>query len=161
MTTDFLTYAVTPAEWLHQPGYPALFILSFLASTLLPVGSEWLLALMLVKGYPVATTVATATTGNCLGAITTWMIGMYGGEWLIGRVLRISPPELEKARGYYQKYGIFSLFFSWLPIIGDPLCLIAGIMRINFWPFLLLVSSGKLIRYLVTAWLTLWGSGQV
>ena len=160
MTTDFLTYAVTPGEWLHQPGYPALFILSFLASTLLPIGSEWLLALMLIKGYPVAATVATATFGNCLGAITTWLIGIYGGQWLIGRILRISPPELEKARGYYQRYGIFSLFFSWLPIIGDPLCLIGGIMRINFWLFLLLVSSGKLLRYLVTAWLTLWGVGQ-
>lgn len=156
-----MTYAVTPGEWLHQPGYPALFTISFLASTLLPVGSEWLLALMLAKGYPVAATVATATLGNCLGAITTWLIGMYGGQWLIERVLRISPRDQEKARGYYQRYGVLSLFFSWLPIIGDPLCLIGGIMRINFWLFLLLVSSGKLLRYLVTAWLTVWGTGQV
>lgn len=156
-----MTYAVAPGEWLQQPGYPALFIISFLASTLLPVGSEWLLALMLANGYPVAATVATATLGNCLGAITTWLIGMYGGQWLIERVLRISSRDQEKARGYYQRYGVFSLFFSWLPIIGDPLCLIGGIMRINFWLFLLLVSSGKLLRYLVTAWLTVWGTGQV
>lgn len=148
------------AQWLQQPGYPALFILSFLASTLLPIGSEWLLVLMLVKGYPLAATVATATFGNCLGAVTTWVIGIYGGEWLIGRVLRISPQQLEKARAYYRRYGIFSLFFSWLPVIGDPLCLVGGIMRISFWPFLLLVSSGKLARYLATAWLTRWGMGQ-
>ncbi|KAA0891278.1 YqaA family protein [Oryzomonas rubra] len=142
-------------DWLNQPGYTALFALSFLASTLLPLGSEWLLVLMLVKGYEPLTAVATATAGNYLGAVTTWLIGMYGGRWLIETVLRISQEQEERARSRYRRYGAFSLFFSWLPVIGDPLCMVGGMMRINFGLFSVLVASGKLLRYAVTAWITL------
>ena len=63
------------ADWLRQPGYPALFAVSLLASSLLPLGSEWLLALMLTQGYQPTTTVAVATLGNTLGACTTWAVG--------------------------------------------------------------------------------------
>jgi membrane protein YqaA with SNARE-associated domain len=142
-------------DWFSQPGYAALFLLSFLASTLLPLGSEWLLVLMLANGYEPVPVVATATVGNYLGALTTWLVGIYGGEWLIGKVFRVSAKQQERAREQYRRYGAFSLFFSWLPVIGDPLCLVGGMMRINFWLFTLLVASGKLVRYAVTAWLTL------
>jgi membrane protein YqaA with SNARE-associated domain len=142
-------------DWLNQPGYTALFALSFLASTLLPLGSEWLLVLMLVKGYEPLTAVATATAGNYLGAVTTWLIGMYGGRWVIENVLRVSPEQEERARSHYRRYGAFSLFFSWVPLIGDPLCMVGGMMRINFGLFSVLVASGKLLRYAVTAWITL------
>jgi membrane protein YqaA with SNARE-associated domain len=142
-------------DWLNQPGYIALFMLSFLASTMLPLGSEWLLVMMLVNGYEPLSTVAIATTGNYLGAVTTWMIGMYGGRWLIERVLRVSPAEQERARNRYRRYGVYSLFFSWLPVIGDPLCLVAGMLRVNFGLFSILVASGKLARYAVAALITL------
>jgi membrane protein YqaA with SNARE-associated domain len=146
-------------DWLNQPGYGALFALSFLASTLLPLGSEWLLVMMIANGYEPLASVATATTGNYLGAVTTWLIGRYGGHWLIERILRISPEQEERARGHYRRYGVFSLFFSWLPVIGDPLCMVGGMMRINFGLFSVLVASGKLLRYAVTAWITLKISG--
>ena len=152
---QFLTYTVALHDWINQPGYVSLFLLSFLASTLLPLGSEWLLILMLAKGYPALSTITVATAGNCLGAFTTYLAGIYGGTWLIERVFRVSKEQQERARAYYQKYGRFSLFFSWLPLIGDPLCLVGGMMRINFWLFALLVASGKLLRYIVTAWITL------
>ncbi|QEM66837.1 DedA family protein [Geobacter sp. FeAm09] len=142
-------------DWLNQPGYMALFTLSFLASTLVPLGSEWLLVLMLTRGYEPLATVAAATAGNYLGAVTTWLIGMYGGRWLIERVLRVSPEQEERARSHYRRYGAFSLLFSWLPVIGDPLCMVGGMMRINFGLFSVLVASGKLLRYAVTAWITL------
>lgn len=151
----FLTYVVTLHEWINQPGYAALFTLSFLASTLLPVGSEWLLVLMLANGFPAPATIMAATAGNYLGAATTYLVGLYGGRWLIERLFRVSAAQQEQARAYYRRYGTFSLFFSWLPIIGDPLCLAGGMMRINFWLFTLLVASGKLLRYIITAWITL------
>ncbi|MDD2500321.1 MAG: DedA family protein [Geobacter sp.] len=141
-------------DWLKQPGYPALFLLSFLASTLLPLGSEWLLALMLVKGYDPATSVLTATVGNSLGACTTWLVGRYGGNWLLGRLFRISHQQRQRAEAWYQRYGILSLLFSWLPVVGDPLCLVGGLLKIRFTPFLLLVGVGKLVRYAAVAWLT-------
>ena len=145
--------------WLHQPGYVTLFTVSFLASTLLPLGSEWLLVMMLVSGYEPLTTVAVATAGNYLGAVTSYLIGMFGGEWLIVTVLRVSPEQQERARNHYRRYGIFTLLFSWLPLVGDPLCLAGGVLRINFWLFTLLVASGKLVRYAVTAWIALRVSG--
>ncbi len=152
---QFLTYIVTLHEWLNQPGYASLFLMSFLASTLLPLGSEWLLIMMLTGDYDPLPTVAVATVGNFLGAVTTYLVGMGGGKWLIERVMRISPHQQERARQQYRRYGVFSLFFSWLPVVGDPLCFVAGMLRVNFGLFTLLVISGKLARYVVTAWITL------
>lgn len=142
-------------EWLNQPGYASLFFMSFLASTLLPLGSEWLLVMMIAGGYDPLSSVAVATGGNYLGAIVTYLIGIWGGGWLIEKVMRVSPPQQERAMRYYRRYGSFSLLFSWLPVVGDPLCLVGGMLRINFGLFTLLVASGKLVRYAVTAWITL------
>jgi len=150
----FLTYLVTQFPLLQQPGYPALFVLSFLASTLIPLGSEWLLALMLIKGYDPASIVLTATVGNTLGACTTWLVGRYGGDWLLARLFRISDLQRQRAKAWYQRYGILSLLFSWLPVVGDPLCLVGGLLKIRFLIFLLLVGLGKLARYAAVAWLT-------
>ncbi len=146
-------------DWLNNPGYVPLFFMSFLASTLLPLGSEWLLVMMLTGGYDPVSTVAVATVGNYLGAVLTYLIGAGGGSWLIEKVLRVSPGQQERARQYYRRYGSCSLFFSWLPIVGDPLCLVGGMMRINFGLFSLLVASGKLARYAVTAVVALAAAG--
>jgi membrane protein YqaA with SNARE-associated domain len=151
----FLTYTDALHNGLNQPGYGSLFLLSFIASSLLPLGSEWLLALMLLKGYPPLATILTATTGNYLGALSTYLIGFLGGEWLIIRILRISRQQQERARGFYRRYGICTLFFSWLPVIGDPLCLVGGMMRTDIRLFTILVASGKLARYAAVAWICL------
>ena len=152
---QFLTYTVALHDWLNQPGYLALFSISFLASTVLPLGSEWLLVMMLANGYEPGSTVATATFGNYLGAVTTYLVGLYGGNWLIEKVLRVSPFQQERARNHYRRYGVYSLIFSWLPIIGDPLCMVAGMLRVRFGLFTLLVVFGKLVRYAATAFITL------
>jgi len=142
-------------DWLNHPGYLSLFFLSFLASTLLPLGSEWLLVMMLTGGYDPVSTVAVATVGNYLGAVLTYSIGMWGGNWLIGKALRVSPQQQERARNQYRRFGAYSLLFSWLPVVGDPLCLVGGMLKINFGLFSLLVASGKLARYVITAVVTL------
>ena len=136
-------------------GYLALFSLSLLASTLVPVGSEWLLAALLLKGSDPILAVATATLGNTLGACTTYGIGLWGAPLVIGRVLRISPAEQARAERLYARYGVWSLLFSWLPVVGDPLCLAGGILRVRFGQFLLLVATGKLARYVMVALVTL------
>jgi membrane protein YqaA with SNARE-associated domain len=118
-----------------------------------------LLVMMLAGGYDPLSSVAVATVGNYLGAVVTYLIGIGGGRWLIEKVMRVSPPQQERAKQYYRRYGAFSLFFSWLPIVGDPLCLVGGMLRINFGLFTLLVASGKLVRYAVTAWITLAAAG--
>jgi len=151
----FLTSTVFLYDWLNQPGYLSLFSLSFLASTLIPLGSEWLLVMMLVKSYPPLGVILIATAGNYLGALTTYLIGVWGSEWLISRVLRISAEDRRRAGERYRRYGAVSLLFSWLPVIGDPLCLIGGIMRTNFWLFTALVAAGKLCRYAAVDWIAL------
>lgn len=133
-------------------GALSLFALSFAAATLLPIGSEWLLATLLLKGGDPVLLVATATLGNLLGAMTTWLVGRYGGDFLIRRCLRIDVATQKKAEERYARYGLWSLFFSWVPLIGDPLCLIAGIFRVRLTVFIPLVGGGKLGRYLLVAW---------
>jgi membrane protein YqaA with SNARE-associated domain len=142
-------------SFLASHGYPGLFVLSFLASTLLPVGSEWLLVLMLLKGSDPLAAVAVAAVGNYLGGCTTWAVGVWGGPFLVRRILRIDPAAEAAAERFYRRYGAWSLLFSWLPFIGDPLCLAGGILKVGFIRFSLLVFTGKLIRYAGVAWLTL------
>lgn len=152
---SFLTYLVSLSPVLQQPGYPALFLISFLASTLLPLGSEWLLVIMLLNGYDPFMAVGVATFGNTLGACTTWLVGRYGGDWLLARFFRISQQQHQRAEDWYRRYGSISLLFSWLPVVGDPLCLVGGLLNIRFPVFVLLAGGGKLARYAVVAWLTL------
>ncbi len=140
---------------LFQHGYPALFLLSFLAATLVPLGSEWLLLAMLLKGADPVAAVATATVGNTLGACTTYWIGLRGGTFLVRRVLRLGEEELARAHRLYDRYGSWSLLFSWLPVIGDPLCLVGGVLRVRPPKFLALVLAGKLARYSVLGLVTL------
>jgi membrane protein YqaA with SNARE-associated domain len=144
-------------HFLFAYGYPALFVMSFLASTLIPLGSEWLLVAMLLNRCDPFTTVTVATLGNTLGAGTTWLIGIYGGHFLIRGVLRIDAAAEASAARFYRRYGIWSLLLSWLPVIGDPLCLAGGILKVGFGRFFLLVFAGKLARYMVLTWLTLGG----
>ena len=136
-------------------GYLALFLLSFLASTLVPLGSEWLLVALLLNGHNPGLSVGVATAGNTLGACVTYGIGLYGGPFLMGKVLRIDEAARQRAERLYARYGSWSLFFSWLPIVGDPLCLVSGILKVRFGFFFVLVLSGKLIRYVCVGLLTL------
>jgi membrane protein YqaA with SNARE-associated domain len=145
-------------DWLFGYGFLSLFLLSFLASTLIPLGSEWLLIAMLLAKYDPTRVVAVATAGNYLGALTSYWIGLYGGEFLKVRVLRMDDKASGRAERLYQRFGSYSLLLSWLPIVGDPLCLVGGVLRVRFLRFSLLVFSGKLARYTAVAWLTLKGA---
>jgi membrane protein YqaA with SNARE-associated domain len=145
-------------DWLTGYGFFSLFLLSFLASTLVPLGSEWLLIAMLIARNDPIKVVAVATAGNYLGALTSYWIGLYGGDFLKVRVLRMDVEATRKAEGVYRRFGAYSLLLSWLPIVGDPLCLVGGMLRVRFIRFSLLVFSGKLARYAAVAWLTLKGA---
>jgi membrane protein YqaA with SNARE-associated domain len=144
-------------DYFGDNSYAALFLVSFLASTILPLGSEWLLVTLILNGNDPALSVIVATAGNYCGACTTYWIGIYGSSFLITRLLRIDENARKRAERFYAKYGSWSLFFSWVPIVGDPLCLVGGLLEVGFIRFSLLVSSGKLVRYVVVAFLTLAG----
>lgn len=143
-------------DFLAGNDYPALFLLSFLASTVIPLGSEWLLVTMLLERRDPLLSVALATVGNYLGACTTYGLGIYGGPFLIRKVLRIDEAAEKRADRFYGRYGSWSLLLSWLPVVGDPLCLVGGLLRVGFARFSLLVFAGKLTRYAFVAWMTLY-----
>ena len=143
--------------WLLENGCPALFLLSFLASTLVPLGSEWLLAILLANNFDPTIVVPVATVGNTLGALSTYVIGLWGGPYLVRQVLRISHNSQLRAQRYFNRYGCWVLLLSWVPILGDPLCLVGGVMKTGLWRFVLLVAIGKLLRYMVVAKLVMQG----
>jgi membrane protein YqaA with SNARE-associated domain len=135
----------------NSPSLPLLFILSFLAATVLPLGSEWLLVVMLAQDFPPEKTVLVASLGNYLGACTTFAIGLWGSEFVIEKILRIDARQRQRSEKLFTRYGSWALLLSWLPIVGDPLCLLAGVFRTGFLRFSLLVFTGKLARYTTLA----------
>ena len=144
-------------ELLTTHGYPALFLLSLLASTLIPLGSEWLLIALLFKGLDPVSLVATASIGNFLGACTSYWLGIFGSRFVEGKLLRMDREDSERAERLFARFGSWSLLFTWLPVVGDPLCLVAGVLRISFHRFALLVFTGKAVRYAVVAWAAIEG----
>ena len=132
--------------------YGSLFLASLLAATLIPAQSESLLAgLILAGGQPVAVLVAVASLGNILGSVLNWLIGRGVERFRERRWFPVSEKQLERAQQHYQRFGYWSLLLAWVPIIGDPLTLAAGIMREPLWRFLVLVSIGKIGRYIALA----------
>jgi membrane protein YqaA with SNARE-associated domain len=125
-----------------------LFISAFAASTILPMSSEVVLGGLAAAGTSDrALLLVVATAGNTLGAVVNWGIGRYAASWR-GRLPSLKEAEFERASRWFNRWGIWCLLFSWLPVIGDPLTLVAGVLRTAFVPFLLLVFAGKAARYL-------------
>jgi membrane protein YqaA with SNARE-associated domain len=115
---------------------------------------------MILRGFNPEHTVLSATFGNYLGACTNYFIGIWGSDFLTEKLLRIDTRQQERAKNIYAKYGSGSLLFAWVPVIGDPLCLLAGVFRISFFKFSLLVFVGKFFRYAILAFLILQGKGN-
>lgn len=136
--------------------YIGLFVAAFGAATLLPMQSEAVLVGMLLSDkYVASTLLAVATFGNVLGSVVNWVLGRSIEQLRHKRWFPVSESKLEKARQSYLRYGRWSLLLSWVPIIGDPLTMVAGVMREPLWSFLLIVTLAKGVRYFVLAAVTL------
>jgi membrane protein YqaA with SNARE-associated domain len=133
-------------------GYTGLFLASFLASTILPFGSEGILAYLISRGFNLPAVVVVASVGNFLGACTSYYIGLKGRSF-VEKYLRIDSKEIEKAEKYFSKYGSYVLLFTWLPMIGDAFTVAGGLLRLKFWIFSVFVFTGKFLRYLAVAYL--------
>ena len=136
--------------------YGGLFAVAFLAATILPAQSEIGLAGLLLSGdYSVALLIAVASLGNTLGAVVNWALGRWIEHFRDRKWFPAKPEQLDKAVGWYHRYGRWSLLLSWVPVIGDPLTLAAGVLREPFWSFLVLVAVAKTVRYLIVSGITL------
>ena len=129
--------------------YFQLFIISFLAATILPLSSELVLSTMLLTdSFDKYLLLVVASFGNILGSSVNWYLGkkiliFKDNKWFPANERQIAKGEI-----YFKKYGIWSLLLAWVPIIGDPLTVVAGILRVKFFTFLLLVSISKISRYI-------------
>ncbi len=135
--------------------YFYLFCSALIAATLFPLSSEALLSTLLYQDYSPLLLWLVATTGNTLGSCINWYVGKWCLHLQDKKWFPISAAQLARAQTRFQKYGLVSLLFAWVPIIGDPLTLLAGVMRVQFWTFLVLVAIGKGLRYGVVIWVAL------
>ena len=124
-----------------------LFVSAFAASTILPLSSEVVLAaLARSDSSEPGLLLAVATVGNTLGATANWALGRYAVSFRT-RFVSLDEAKYQRASRWFNRWGAWCLLFSWLPVIGDPLTLIAGLLRIGLLPFVLLVLIGKAARY--------------
>jgi membrane protein YqaA with SNARE-associated domain len=130
--------------------YLSLFIISFLAATILPFSSELTLAgLIATSNYDNIFLLIVASLGNILGSVVNWILGFYSRNLSKKKWFPFKDEQIEKSSKWFNKFGRWSLLFAWVPIIGDPLTLAAGLLGVKFIEFLILVSIGKVGRYLL------------
>ncbi len=132
--------------------YAGLFSLAFVAATILPAQSEAaLVALLVGDQYPVSGLILAVSLGNILGSLVNWLLGRGIERFRDRRWFPVSSAALDRAIGWYHRWGRWSLLLSWAPVIGDPLTMVAGVLREPLWSFLLLVAIAKTVRYLAVA----------
>ena len=130
--------------------YLLLFSSAFVAATLLPAQSEaLLLALLHLSEQSVVLLIFFATLGNVLGSLVNWWLGTQFQRFKNRQWFPFSAKRLEQAQSYYQRYGSWVLLLSWVPIIGDPITLISGVLKENIYRFLVLVTIAKSGRYII------------
>lgn len=126
--------------------YISLFFTAFASATLLPGGSEALFVYLLSEKLSAFFLLLFATIGNTLGAYVNFILGKYASTFALTKGY-VKEKHLKKASSLFEKYGALSLLFSWLPIIGDPLTFVAGMVRYTWWKFIIIVGIAKLARY--------------
>jgi membrane protein YqaA with SNARE-associated domain len=132
--------------------YLVLFGWSFLAATVLPLGSEPAVVLMIRQEYPFGAVVTVATIGNFFGACTTYALGRGAARTLVQRETASRSRQSKRATDTVVRYGAPALLLSWVPLIGDAIVAAAGLARMPFWPFAGWTMVGKAARYVLVAW---------
>ncbi len=133
--------------------YLLLALTAFLAATVLPFSSEVVLVPMLLGGHNAFGLWVAATAGNTMGAVVNWVLGRLVLRFRTRTWFPVSARRLDRAQNWFQRWGIWALLFTWLPVGGDALTFVAGLMRVKFWVFALLTGVGKGARYAVVVWL--------
>ena len=134
--------------------YLSLFAISFLAATILPFSSELTLAgLIATSNYDNLLLLIVASFGNVLGSVVNWVLGYYSRNLTIKKWFPFKEAQIERSSKWFSKFGKWSLLFAWVPIIGDPLTLVAGLLRVRFLDIIILVAIGKVSRYLLIYYL--------
>jgi membrane protein YqaA with SNARE-associated domain len=136
-------------DGLLQFGYFGLLVASFLAASVLPFSSEAFVAVMPSLGYDSWIILCVATLGNYLGALTNYSLGRWGARYIFTTIVKVRPETQERSRRIFGRWGAPALILSWVPVIGDPLTFVAGMLKTNLAAFTFWVVLGKAARYVV------------
>lgn len=137
---------------IDNPSLWALFVSAFVSSTLFPGGSEAVLAVLSYQqAYAPWVLLGVATAGNTLGGMSTWAVGRFL-DWCVPNS-SIKTPHDQRGMNWLRRWGSPALFFSWIPVFGDPLCLVAGWLRVGWFSALVWIGLGKAARYAVVVFL--------
>lgn len=128
-------------------GYLGMFLSALLAATILPFSSEIVLSSLYSSGLSGGLLLAVASFGNVLGSVVNYVLGFKFGRDIATQKLKVSETAFTRASGTFTKWGKWSLFLCWVPIVGDPITLVAGVLRSPLWFFLLAVTVSKTARY--------------
>lgn len=140
-------------EW----GYLGLFVASFLAATVIPLSSEFVLSILLANQYPLALSLIIASLGNWLGGLSSYGLGRLGKWSLIERFFGLKKNKIQQIKRKIDRWGSYLAFFCWLPIVGDLFAISLGFFKVSFSNVSVWMLFGKLLRYAVWGLLTLWG----
>ena len=127
--------------------YLTAFTSAFLAATIVPFVADAALAAALTGGAAWPGLVVAATAGSTLGAVLFWWLGRFIERFRKHRWFPASRQQLDRAQGWFQRYGIWSLLLTWIPGLGDGLTVAAGVMRVGILRFCVLVAIGRGLRY--------------
>ena len=136
--------------------YISLFVVAFMVATIIPFGSEaYFITLLTIGGYNHFLLLIAASLGNILGSLFNWICGYYINYFIKKPWFPINNKMIDRGNKAFNKYGKWSLLLGWVPFIGDPITFVAGTLKYSFLPFLLLVSIGKVSRYIVIYFLSI------
>ena len=139
-------------NWTELSALGGLFVTAFGAATILPFQSEIVFAaVQRATEIPLWLVVAVASTGNTLGSVLNWWMGLFVEQWKGSRWFPVSERQMDRAERLYARWGVWTLLLSWAPF-GDGFTVIAGLMRTPLWLFLALVAPVKTARYALLAW---------
>ncbi|MBD1147476.1 DedA family protein [Pelagibacterales bacterium SAG-MED31] len=137
--------------------YISLFTVAFMVATIIPFGSEaYFIALLSLGDYNNLLLLLAASSGNVLGSLFNWICGFYVNYFIKKQWFPINNKMIDKGNKLFNRYGKWSLLLSWVPFIGDPITFVAGTLRYPIIPFLVLVSIGKVGRYLLIYLSIIW-----
>ena len=136
-------------EFVYDWGYLGLFIISFLAATIIPLSPEVLVLLLFSRGYDAPLLIVIASLAGYLGSLTYYYLARAGGNFALKRFVEISPERLEKAQSRFERWGSAILLVSWMPIIGEPLIIVSGLLQVRLSVFTFWVIVSRLIRFSV------------
>lgn len=141
--------------WIEEYGYIGLFLFCLLAATIIPVSSESAFIAAIIAKLNIKLVLFWATFGNCSGTFINYLTGWWIGEkWINKKISKTSG----RAYSISKKYGWTTLFLSWLPVIGDPVTIIAGVLRWNIVTFIIIVFTLRFLRYYVILEIFIYGN---